>query len=149
MGNPEVKYREKAYGKGSIIGEAGEFHSFGFEAETAYADLAEDGEHGGWRLFRRFKMMLHNNTAGIPAAQLKLVLEPEVASIWCEGELEAAVTRDLQQPGVKYMVVDIGGGTVDVSVHERNDNGTLKEIHKASGGAWGGTEFVNFSKHFN
>ncbi|WAR31116.1 HS12B-like protein [Mya arenaria] len=29
------------------------------------------------------------------------------------------------------MVVDIGGGTVDVSVHERNDNGTFKEIHQA------------------
>ncbi|WAR31117.1 HS12B-like protein, partial [Mya arenaria] len=112
-----------------LLNSAGEFHSFGFEAEEAYADLAEDGEHGGWRLFRRFKMMLHNNTqlnrhstiediqgnpepalpifthaihylpqhvAGIPAAQLKLVLEPEVASIWCEGELEAAVTRELQ-----------------------------------------------------
>ncbi|XP_052789013.1 heat shock 70 kDa protein 12B-like [Mya arenaria] len=196
-----------------LLNPAGDFHSFGFEAEAKYADLAEDGKHAGWRLFRRFKMMLHNNTqlnrdstiediqgnpspalpifthaihylrehvlefinkssagvteadvfyvitvpaiwdvrakqfmreaaekAGIPTDQLKLVLEPEVASIWCEEELEAADTRKLQQPGIRYMVVDAGGGTVDVSVHERNDNGTLKEIHKASGGAWGGTE---------
>jgi len=31
------------------------------------------------------------------------------------------------------------GGTVDVSVHEKNSDGTLKELHRASGGPWGGT----------
>jgi len=31
------------------------------------------------------------------------------------------------------------GGTVDVSVHEKNLDGTLKELHPASGGPWGGT----------
>jgi len=31
------------------------------------------------------------------------------------------------------------GGTVDVSVHEKNLDGTLKELHRASGGPWGGT----------
>ncbi|WAR14061.1 HS12B-like protein [Mya arenaria] len=36
------------------------------------------------------------------------------------------------------MVVDLGGGTADISVHERKPDGTLKEIHKASGGPWGG-----------
>ncbi|WAR14096.1 HS12A-like protein, partial [Mya arenaria] len=29
-------------------------------------------------------------------------------------------------------------GTADISVHERKPDGTLKEIHKASGGPWGG-----------
>jgi len=28
---------------------------------------------------------------------------------------------------------------VDVSVHEKNIDGTLKELHRASGGPWGGT----------
>lgn len=32
------------------------------------------------------------------------------------------------------------GGTVDVTVHEVKPDGTLKELHKASGGAWGGTK---------
>jgi hypothetical protein len=32
------------------------------------------------------------------------------------------------------------GGTVDITVHEVTDNGNLKELHKASGGAWGGTK---------
>jgi len=31
------------------------------------------------------------------------------------------------------------GGTVDVSVHEKNLDGTLQELHRASGGPWGGT----------
>jgi len=31
------------------------------------------------------------------------------------------------------------GGTVDVSVHEKNHDGTLTELHRASGGPLGGT----------
>lgn len=41
------------------------------------------------------------------------------------------------KPGTRYIVVDCGGGTVDLTVHEMEDLGTLKELHKASGGAWG------------
>ena len=40
-------------------------------------------------------------------------------------------------PGTRYLVVDCGGGTVDLTVHEMEEGGTLKELHKASGGAWG------------
>ena len=39
--------------------------------------------------------------------------------------------------GTRYVVVDCGGGTVDLTVHEMEDQGTLKELYKASGGAWG------------
>lgn len=39
--------------------------------------------------------------------------------------------------GAQYIVVDCGGGTVDLTVHEMEDGGTLKELYKASGGAWG------------
>jgi hypothetical protein len=38
------------------------FHSFGFEAENKYSDLAEDDEHYGWYLFRRFKLTLYETT---------------------------------------------------------------------------------------
>jgi len=31
------------------------------------------------------------------------------------------------------------GGTVDVSVHEKQRDGTLKELHRPDGGPWGGT----------
>lgn len=37
------------------------FHSFGYEAEDAYTDLANEGKHRPWYFFRRFKMMLHDN----------------------------------------------------------------------------------------
>ncbi|XP_045185047.2 heat shock 70 kDa protein 12A-like [Mercenaria mercenaria] len=192
-----------------LLNNKGEFHSFGFEAENKYASLAEDDEHHGWMLFRRFKMLLHNNQelsrktivddingkskpamsifsmsirylrdhllkelnnrttgieetdiqyvitvpaiwkdnakqfmreaaeqADIDTSRLKLAWEPEAASIWCQiikTEAKCALS------GVgKYMVVDLGGGTADISVHEKCPDGTLKELHKTSGGPWGG-----------
>ncbi|KAG8197342.1 hypothetical protein JTE90_013469 [Oedothorax gibbosus] len=40
--------------------------------------------------------------------------------------------------GTRYMVVDCGGGTVDITVHELLDKqGSLKELQKASGGPYG------------
>ncbi|KAL3878557.1 hypothetical protein ACJMK2_030894 [Sinanodonta woodiana] len=36
------------------------FHSFGYEAEDKYADLAADDEADGWYYFRRFKMTLYD-----------------------------------------------------------------------------------------
>ncbi|WAR14084.1 HS12A-like protein [Mya arenaria] len=75
--------------------------------------------------------------AAIDPARLKLALEPECASIWCET-LGTDVRGAVAIAGSQYMVVDLGGGTADISVHERKSDGTLKEIHKASGGPWGG-----------
>ena len=38
----------------------------------------------------------------------------------------------------RYMVVDCGGGTVDITVHEiSNEAGQLKELFKATGGPFG------------
>jgi len=40
--------------------------------------------------------------------------------------------------GTRYIVVDCGGGTVDITVHELdNKMGTLKELYKATGGPFG------------
>ncbi|KAL4239421.1 Heat shock 70 kDa protein 12A [Mactra antiquata] len=189
-----------------------EFHSFGFEAENKYGDLAEDDEHHGWYFFRRFKMALYETdnltsattiediagkkmpaltvfthavrylkdhllntldtkvtdvsiediqfvitvpaiwdekakqfmrlaatSAGIKNDQLRIALEPEAASIWCQVETDNNLCV-LSHPGSKYMVVDLGGGTADITVHQKKEDGTLKEIHKATGGAWGGNE---------
>ena len=42
--------------------------------------------------------------------------------------------------GGQYMVVDCGGGTVDITVHEvSNKNGHIKEVFKATGGPYGST----------
>ncbi|XP_053391613.1 heat shock 70 kDa protein 12B-like [Mercenaria mercenaria] len=197
----------------------GNFHSFGYEAETHYAKLSEDEEHRGWKYFRRFKMKLHErlnlsrdimiyddqkqrmpamnvfsaaikylkdhlmkrlkdrigdlretdihwvltvpaiwhdgakqfmkeaaDKAGIPEDQLTLALEPEAAAIYCK-ELVVSVAKEQRQEaqlqsfstGAQFMVLDLGGGTVDITVHEVQRDGTLKELHSPSGGPWGGT----------
>uniref|UniRef100_A0A8C6UPR8 Uncharacterized protein n=1 Tax=Neogobius melanostomus TaxID=47308 RepID=A0A8C6UPR8_9GOBI len=41
-------------------------------------------------------------------------------------------------PGTQYIVVDCGGGTIDITVHEVLEGGGLKELHKASGNNKGG-----------
>lgn len=40
--------------------------------------------------------------------------------------------------GTRYMIVDCGGGTVDITVHEMEaKTGKLHEIYKATGGPYG------------
>jgi len=39
-----------------------QFDSFGYDAENKYVELAENEQHQGWLLLRRFKMILHNKT---------------------------------------------------------------------------------------
>ncbi|KAK3577257.1 hypothetical protein CHS0354_030542 [Potamilus streckersoni] len=90
--------------------------------------------------------------AGIMNENLKIALEPETASIYCrllpvEKMAEGAGVCSLK-PGSKYMVLDAGGGTVDITVHEVMLGGKLKELHKASGGAWGGTQVDEAYKQF-
>lgn len=93
--------------------------------------------------------------------QLIIALEPEAASIYCRKLRMHQLVPDAPPPtrlylfrdiipdlnvdpavegkqGTRYMVVDCGGGTVDITVHELHDqHGTLKELHKATGGPYG------------
>ncbi|XP_045179901.2 heat shock 70 kDa protein 12B-like [Mercenaria mercenaria] len=80
--------------------------------------------------------------AGIPKDNLYIGLEPEAASIFCRflPVMDRKGSMSDLQPGSKYMILDAGGGTVDITVHEVGDEGKLKEKHKASGGNWGGTK---------
>jgi molecular chaperone DnaK (HSP70) len=42
--------------------------------------------------------------------------------------------------GTKYMIVDCGGGTVDITVYEMiTESGKLRELHQATGGPFGST----------
>ena len=93
-----------------------------------------------------------------------IALEPEAASIYCrklrsrelipedEYSNQQVMAKGLRRisvpsyggpvsaefkPGMRYIVVDCGGGTVDLTVHEMEASGLLKELYKASGGAWG------------
>ncbi|CAC5405253.1 unnamed protein product [Mytilus coruscus] len=69
---------------------------------------------------------------------LTIALEPEAASIYCQT-FPSAGCREISEIGSRYMVADLGGGTVDVTVHEKIPNGTLKEVTKASGNGCVGT----------
>ncbi|XP_045173653.1 heat shock 70 kDa protein 12B-like isoform X2 [Mercenaria mercenaria] len=195
--------------------------SFGYDAESKYAEKAEENEQDQWFFFKRFKMLLFKDQgitrsatledesgkklpamtvfslsidyikknvldtlnkqvdnslevdeihwvltvpaiwndaakqfmreaaqkAGIPGKNLTICLEPEAASIYCrhlqvsKSQADGEKTSLAQfSSGTKYLVLDAGGGTVDITVHEVTTSGELKELHKASGGAWGGIQ---------
>ncbi|WAR26430.1 HS12A-like protein [Mya arenaria] len=120
-----------------LLNPDGKFDSFGFEAEDRYTNKAEDDKHHGWRLFRRFKMALHNDQAGLDETRVTLAPEPEAASIWCET-LDVDTKAALAETGNQYMVIDLEDGTADISFRERKGIGTLKEIHQPTSGPWGG-----------
>lgn len=79
--------------------------------------------------------------AGIPDSMLQLALEPEAASIYAQYVPVEKNGNNLEttKEGTKYMIVDIGGGTADITVHEKIKGGKLRELHQATGGACGGT----------
>jgi hypothetical protein len=79
------------------------------------------------------------------SSRLELVLEPEAACIACEAENPAL------ENGNTFMVLDCGGGTVDITMHrvvEKSPALLLDEIRSPSGGPWGSTfidaEFEKF-----
>lgn len=83
--------------------------------------------------------------AGIRHESLVLALEPEAASMFCkylpvERMLESSEKKiTCFQPNARYLVLDAGGGTIDITIHAVQANGTLRELSKANGGPWGGT----------
>ncbi|XP_033750962.1 heat shock 70 kDa protein 12B-like [Pecten maximus] len=202
----------------ALFEEDGTFHSFGYDAEEKYTELAEAKTHHEWHYYARFKMQLFDKMtltrnfeiedqegrtcqaqtvfsesirflkkaaldeinernpiaeedihwvltvpaiwnepakqfmrdaavkAGIPANQLMLALEPKAAAIYCrtlkQGTFSGISKEDVigfLSAGGRYMILDMGGGTVDIAVHEVSDDGTLTEIIPSSGGDWGGT----------
>ena len=82
--------------------------------------------------------------------KLSLALEPESAAFYSQKVVEEQITSDPSKAAIahptKYMVLDIGGGTVDITSHVEVDGGVVVE-NIPIGNAWGGTQ-VNeaFSK---
>jgi hypothetical protein len=73
-------------------------------------------------------------TSDEEAERLILVLEPEAAVVYCQE-------KDQQQlkVGTRFMVVDCGGSTVDITVHEVITGNKLIEVVGGTGGAYGST----------
>ncbi|CAM6113939.1 unnamed protein product [Calypogeia fissa] len=65
------------------------------------------------------------------AHPITIVLEPEAASVFCQLKLKESQFRK----GSKFLVVDAGGGTVDLVVHEKvDDSGVrVKEVACSTG----------------
>ncbi|XP_023191992.1 heat shock 70 kDa protein 12A-like [Xiphophorus maculatus] len=87
--------------------------------------------------------------------KLMMALEPEAASIWCkklpsDGFISENYNEESldQSAGTQYIVVDCGGGTIDITVHEVLDGGALKERHKVSGNDLGGQTVDRKFKQF-
>ena len=68
------------------------------------------------------------------AERLLLVLEPEAAAFYCLKHEKAHF-----KSGTHFMVVDCGGGTVDITVHEVLEDNLFKSIAAGTGGAFGST----------
>lgn len=76
----------------------------------------------------------------IDSDRLQLALEPEGAVISSAMDAPPELRSKLTI-GQRLMILDCGGGTVDVTVSELlgSDPPKLKEILPPSGGSWGGT----------
>ncbi|XP_062593391.1 heat shock 70 kDa protein 12A-like [Saccostrea cucullata] len=83
---------------------------------------------------------------GMKKSKIILALEPECAAMYCGTkslQLRPTLQRGVQQfigPGSRYMYVllDIGGGTIDITAHEVNKDFLYDELFAANGGPWGG-----------
>ncbi|XP_061167776.1 heat shock 70 kDa protein 12B-like [Saccostrea echinata] len=90
------------------------------------------------------------NKAGIPNSNLIIVNEADAASVFCIFAKAETGDKglDSQPVGTKYMVIDIGGGTTDITVHERVSKIEIKEAYEPSRLSWGGVAideaFVKF-----
>ncbi|XP_047227050.1 heat shock 70 kDa protein 12A-like isoform X2 [Girardinichthys multiradiatus] len=87
--------------------------------------------------------------------KLVIALEPEAASVWCKklpsdgfiSENHSKNSLD-QRPGIQYILVDCGGGTIDITVHKILKGGALKELNKPSGNYLGGQNVDRKFKQF-
>ncbi|MEU6215570.1 Hsp70 family protein [Streptomyces sp. NPDC047023] len=83
--------------------------------------------------------------AGMPAedGRLILALEPEAAAHYARASgvnVEASdgeEDTDLTTPGCRFIVVDCGGGTVDLTAYENDEDGRMVETGLPTGGPFG------------
>ncbi|XP_062614718.1 heat shock 70 kDa protein 12A-like [Saccostrea cucullata] len=99
-----------------------------------------------WDDTAKMLMIAAAQMAGIQKEQLKIALESEAASIYCQymhlkwdrGPNKAGF-KDKLTTGFKYMVIDLGNNTADISVYERAPDGGLKQVIVPSEISWGET----------
>lgn len=99
-----------------------------------------------WTEFGKAFMRRAAFRAGLMAPEqsddLMLVLEPEAAALAVQ---EGTMSMEIFKQGSQFMVLDCGGGTIDVTAHQVQSIKpmlAMKSIAVPAGGAWGG-ETVN------
>jgi hypothetical protein len=103
-----------------------------------------------WSDFQKAVMRDVAKNAGLPGedGRVLLSLEPESAAHYARvsgvrviGEDDEA-GEDLTAPGARFMVVDCGGGTVDITAYENDADGKMVEIGRSIGDRFG-SDFLN------
>ncbi|XP_045203891.2 heat shock 70 kDa protein 12A-like [Mercenaria mercenaria] len=107
-----------------------------------------------WTDKAKFLMREAAIKAGITTDSLIMALEPEAASVCClrfdvrAVNAESDVTLSSLEVGSKYLVVDAGGGTIDLTTHEVASSKSIRQIVASGGNARGGNtinrEFETF-----
>ncbi len=77
---------------------------------------------------------------------LSLALEPEAAAIYCLGQVKRTKAK-IRDPQC-YVVLDIGGGTVDITAHKINSDDSIDVILPPMGNDWGGVRVNQLFKEF-
>ena len=85
--------------------------------------------------------------------KLSLALEPESAAIFCQYMSQKQRFNsdwDFDKKSTNYLIVDIGGGTVDISAHclVRDPEPHIRVIHPPTGNNYGGTQVNEKFKQF-
>ena len=87
-----------------------------------------------WNDYGKQLMIECSQKAGIH--DISIALEPEAASLTMFND--DIVEKDLKTKGKKFMLIDAGGYTIDITLNEIIDNhGNLKQLSPPSGGAYG------------
>ncbi|MFG2370474.1 Hsp70 family protein [Streptomyces sp. NPDC048504] len=103
-----------------------------------------------WSDYQKAVMRDVAKNAGLPGedGRVLLSLEPESAAHYARvsgvrviGE-DDETGEDLMAPGARFMVVDCGGGTVDITAYENDTDGKMVEIGRSIGDRFG-SDFLN------
>ncbi|XP_052233296.1 heat shock 70 kDa protein 12B-like [Dreissena polymorpha] len=125
-----------------LLNEKREFEAFGYEAQKRYAELHQQGRHERCFYFKKFRSKIASGQAGIPGEALRLALESEVASVYCQN-MKGVGKLPIHSPGCTYVVADIGGGITDIVLHQKRTDGRLKEMNKGGGCLVGSSHVEN------
>ena len=100
-----------------------------------------------WSDRAKHKMERWAKTAGLIDKNiyrhLRIVYEPDCASISCQYETGDEDQKSFQS-GDRYILIDAGGGTVDVACHQVKREFEMEEIYYPTGGPWGGDFIDNY-----